>query len=413
MGLLERLKNATTGTNTENSIDNSDVSTADAERIIEYALEKGTRLDRDTAMKICALNNGVTLIAETIASLPIHLYMQDKNKTRRHIEDERCKLLNLENSMHSTSFNMKKRLVCDYIMNGNAYLDINKVNGKIQTLINIPKGDISIESNEAYNKRNLIVKYNFWGMSREYYQVLNLVRNPTDKDYKGVGILTEGASILGTAKGLEEYSYNTVNNGFYAKGVVESDKVLSKPSRESLSARIKNFFSGTKNAGKVLILDDGMKFKSLSLTPVDIELLKQKEFTINDIARLLNLPPAMIGGTGNSMTYTNVQDTQLQFLQTTIEPYLTIIENTLNKYLLTEEEKSKGYYFEFNTVNMLRTTPQRQIEMLNKATNSKQIMTVNEARNEMNLPPLEGGDILDPEPLKGGEKDGENGDKKL
>ena len=156
-----------------------------------------------------------------------------------------------------------------------------------------------------------------------------------------------------------------------------------------------------------------MKFKALALTPVDLELLKQREFTVNDIARLLNLPPSMIGGTGNSMTYTNVQDTQLQFLQTTIEPYLTIIENTLNKYLLTEQEKLEGYYFEFDTINMLRSTPQRQIEMLTKATGNRQILTVNEARNEMNYAPIEGGDILNSEPLKGGDKSGEEGSKKL
>ncbi|MEG2254865.1 MAG: phage portal protein, partial [Vagococcus sp.] len=126
-----------------------------------------------------------------------------------------------------------------------------------------------------------------------------------------------------------------------------------------------------------------------------------------------NLPPAMIGGTGNSMTYTNVQDTQLQFLQTTIEPYLTIIENTFNKYLLTEKEKLEGYYFEFDTINMLRTTPARQIEMLSRATGGKQFMAINEARNEMNLPPQKGGDVIDfsVKDVKGGEKrDGQDRD---
>ena len=62
---------------------------------------------------------------------------------------------------------------------------------------------------------------------------------------------------------------------------------------------------------------------------------------------------------------------------------------------------------------MLRSTPQRQIEMLTKATGNRQILTVNEARNEMNYAPIEGGDILNSEPLKGGDKSGEEGSKKL
>ena len=406
MGLLDRLKSATTDTQAQ--VDEG------IENVVEYSLEEKEKINYDTAMKICALNNGVMLISETIASLPIHLYKDDESGVRTHVDDNRCTLLNLENSVHSTAFNMKKKLVIDYIMTGNAYLDINKVNGQIKSLINIDKSELSISTNEEHNKRNMRVSYSYWGLNnRAYHEVLNLVRNPTYNDYKGVGILTEGAELLGTAKGLERYCNKTVNDGFYAKGVIETEKVLAKPTRTSLSERLKKFFSGSQNAGKVLLLDDGMKFKALALTPVDLELLKQREFTVNDIARLLNLPPSMIGGTGNSMTYTNVQDTQLQFLQTTIEPYLTIIENTLNKYLLTEQEKLEGYYFEFDTINMLRSTPQRQIEMLTKATGNRQILTVNEARNEMNYAPIEGGDILNSEPLKGGDKSGEDGSKKL
>lgn len=407
MGVIDRLKSAISGTNTSNTYSSSDISPSDAEKLIEYAIDQGINLNYDTAMKICALNNGVTLISETIASLPIHLYSEDKKRVRRHVKDERCHLLNLENYKYSTSFNMKKKLVIDYLLHGNAYLDICKSKGKFESLINIENSDILVHSNNSINKRDLYYQYHYWGMTKEYHEVLNLVRNPRNDDITGIGVLQQGQSTLGTAKGLEEYSYSTVNNGFFAKGVIESEKILSKPTRDSLGDRIKNFFSGSKNSGKVLILDDGMKFKSLSLSPVDLELLKQKEFTINDIARLLNLPPAMIGGTGNSMTYTNVQDTQLQFLQTTIEPYLTIIENTFNKYLLTETEKLEGFYFEFDTINMLRSTPARQIEMLNRATNSKQIMTVNEARNEINLPPLEGGDAI--ETLKGGENNEQAG----
>ena len=160
---------------------------------------------------------------------------------------------------------MKKTLVIDYIMNGNGYLDICKKNGELYSLINIDKSELITSTNLATNRRNLKVQYNYWGMKRDYHEVFNLVRNPTREQYKGVGILKEGAELLGTAQGLETFSYNTVTNGFFAKGVIESEKVISEPTRRSLGARIKKFFSGAKNSGKVLILDDGMKFKSLSL----------------------------------------------------------------------------------------------------------------------------------------------------
>lgn len=390
MSILERLKN----TFSKNSIkESNDEEIIDLSEISALMKNKNILITKDVAMKIVALNNGINLIADTIANLPILLYKKENGGIKESVNDYRNSLLNLESSKHSTAFNMKKTLVVDYIINGNAYVDIHKERGKIKSLINIPKSEIIVQSNGNYNRRNLIYSYNYWGMKREFHEVLNMVRNPDENDIEGIGILREGRNVLGVADHLDNYSKNIFSNGFFAKGAIETEKILSKPTRESLQKRIRNFFSGSSNAGKVLILDDGMKYKSLSLNPVDIDFLKQKEFTINDIARLLKLPPNMIGGDNDGFTYKNVQDTQLQYLQITIEPYLTHIENVFNKYLLTEKEKLENLFFEFDTKSMLRTTPQKQYEMLGNAVNTR-ILAPNDARFELNLPPVKGGEEL-------------------
>ena len=390
MSILERLKN----TFSKNSIkESNDEEIIDLSEISALMKNENILITKDVAMKIVALNNGINLIADTIANLPIFLYKKENGGIKESVDDYRNSLLNLESSKHSTAFNMKKTLVVDYIINGNAYVDIHKERGKIKSLINIPKSEIIVQSNGNYNRRNLIYSYSYWGMKREFHEVLNMVRNPDENDIEGIGILREGRNVLGVADHLDNYSKNIFSNGFFAKGAIETEKILSKPTRESLQKRIRNFFSGSSNAGKVLILDDGMKYKSLSLNPVDIDFLKQKEFTINDIARLLKLPPNMIGGDNDGFTYKNVQDTQLQYLQITIEPYLTHIENVFNKYLLTEKEKLENLFFEFDTKSMLRTTPQKQYEMLGNAVNTR-ILTPNDARFELNLPPVKGGEEL-------------------
>ena len=389
MGILDILKrNKTKEVDTTSEEVAETVSSKDL-----FELLKGRKITKDVAVKIVALNCGINLITDSIANLPIFLYKNDKNGIKETVNDYRNSLLNLENEKHSTSFNMKKSLVSDYIIHGNGYLDIWKENGKIKSLINIPNSEMSVQSNGNYNRRKKIYSYHYWGMRKDFHEVLNLVRNPDEDPIAGTGILKEGSEMLSTAKDLDVYSKNIFSNGFFGKGIVESEKILTKPTRESLSNRIRNFFSGAKNAGKVMILDDGMKYKTLSLSPVDLDFLKQKDFTVNDIARLLKLPPAMIGGTGNTMTYSNVQDTQLQYLQLAIEPYLTIIENTFNKYLLTEKEKEEGYFFEFDTKSILRTTPQKQIEMLGAAVNYK-ILSTNDARKELNYPATPGGDEI-------------------
>lgn len=361
------------------------------DEILDFRMEH-VSLTRETAMKVTALNEGINQIADTIAALPVYLYKREDNCSRQKVNDKRNKLLNLENSKHSTSYNMKKNLIMDFLFYGNGYLDINKdVKNEIISLMHIPYKDIQLIDVNSINKRYAEYQYSYWGMTNEFHEVLNLVRNPYRDSLNGVGVLEEGSMALEGATGLDEYSKNVINTGFNARGVIESEKIMSKPSRQSLNTMLKRFFSGGKNSGKILILDDGMKFKGLSLSPADMNLLQQKSFTVEDIARLLKMPSYMLGASGSSMVYSNVEQTQLMFLQMTIDPILRLVEDTFNKYLLTEDEKESGFFFEFSTQNMLRTTPEKEITMYVNAVKGS-LLTVNEARKKLNWNDLKGMD---------------------
>ncbi len=477
MNLASRLK-ATLTPNQPRTVEEN----ATFDDVVEYGSESVT-ITRDVAEKIGALNYGISLISETIASLPVYLYKRDKDGGRSRVDDYRNKLLNLENSDYSTAYNMKRNLVSDYLYHGNGYLDIyrdndykiksliNKLlnlensdystaynmkrnlvsdylyhgNGyldiyrdndyKIKSLIHIPYKDIQIRKSDRFNKREVTYTYDYWGMSNiPSFGVVNLARNTKDGELEGQGVLKEGSLILGNSYGFESFTETTIKSGFNVKGVVEKDGILTKPAKESLMAMLKKFFSGSRNAGKVLVLDDGksgfnvkgvvekdgiltkpakeslmamlkkffsgsrnagkvlvlddgMKFKPISMSPADLELLQQKEFAIKDIARLLKIQPSLLGIANGGMTYSNEKDNQLQFLKYTIEPLLTIIEQTFNKYLLTEDEKSRGFFFEFNTQNMLRTSPADEIKMYVDAVKGT-ILTSDEARQRLNWEPL-------------------------
>ena len=93
--------------------------------VIEVKLGN-TVVTRDVAMKITALNEGINLISDTIASLPVYLYKRNPDGSRERVDDYRNSLLNIENSRNSTSYNMKKNFIMDFLIYGNGYLDINK-----------------------------------------------------------------------------------------------------------------------------------------------------------------------------------------------------------------------------------------------------------------------------------------------
>ena len=395
MGIKQSLEKFLRGGNGK-SFELGDVEKATLDDVINDGVISirlgGTTVTREVAMKITALNQGINLISDSVASLPVYLYKRNADGSRVRVDDYRNTLLNIENSPNSTAYNMKKNWTMDFILHGNGYLDICKDHrGNITSLIHIPHGEIELIDVNPINKRECSYKYSYWGMTNESFEVLNLVRNPIRNEVTGVGILEEGSMSLEGAYGLDEYSKNVNSNGFNARGVIETEKVMSKASRESLKAMLKTFFHGGKNAGKVLLLDDGMKFKALSLSPAEMNLLQQKNFTVEEIARLLKIPGYLLGASGSSMVYSNVEQSQLMYLQMTIDPILRLIEDTLNKGILTEEEKKSGYYFEFNTQNMLRTTPEAEIKMYSEAVKGS-LLTVNEARRKLNWSNLEGMD---------------------
>lgn len=361
----------------------------------EEILASGSEIvvTRSVAEKIGALNQGLLLIADTVAGLPIYLYKRDNDGNRERQIDRRNRLLNQQSSPNSSAFNMKQNIVIDYLLHGNGFIDIERdALFKIKALRHIPYHDVILNKSYQVNKRYEIYTYDYWGMTRvPTHDVLNVVRKPKDSELEGIGILKEGNTILSTAIGFEEYTKNSVESGFSAKAVVESEKPMTLESRRSLKESLGKFFGGYKNGAKAVVLDDGMKLKALNLSPADLELLNQKDFGIKDIARLLKLQPSMLGVATGGMTYSNEKDNQLYFLKNTIEPLLRLIEQTFNLYLLTEDEKEQGFFFEFNTQNMLRMSIADEIDMYVKATGGP-IMTGNEARRRLNWSPIDGMD---------------------
>lgn len=350
---------------------------------------------REQAERLAVVNMGVNLIAEAIAEMPIYLYKRDKSGGRKKVDDNRNRLLNMDNGSYSNAYNMKKNLITDYLYHGNGYLDIQRDGLEVKTLIHIPYRDVSILKSNDINKRNAIHKFQYWGMDVYPHGVVNLVRNPKYDEVTGYGLLHEGRLTLASLMAIEEFMNGNAESGFNAKAVIEKDTVMSKASIASLRQHISKFFGGSnanKNGG-VLILDDGMKLKQLNQSSKELELLNQKELLIKDVARHLKLPLPIIGIAASGMTYSNEQQLKLTLLKQTLMPIIRNIEETLNKYLLTEKEKDNGFFFEFQYQDILKVSPQEEMSVYGKAV-ADRLMSVNEARQRMNLKPKEGHDDI-------------------
>ena len=353
-------------------------------------------LDEDTAFTIAALHQGVAIISDAIASMNVYLYDYDEDGNIRKLEtDYRNYLLNNMANPYLTAFNLKKAMLKDIILHGNGYANVEKnTRGKISSLEYIPASFvIPGADNFGYYYDVTSITTGVTGEIKEprridEFNMLNVVVNPVANSIKGKGILDYAKETLVIANQENTYVKNLFLNGLSAKAILNSKTPFKKETKEKLRQDLLNFYSGSQNAGKMLVLEGDIAVQSLALTPADINLIQNRNLTVTEIARFLNIPKHLLNLDRGQGTYSNITQERLQLIQSTLTPYVTNFQQALNNILLTPAEKKSGYHFSFDANETLKLTPQEQADYLVKLLDSK-IMTANEVRRKLNMRPLE------------------------
>ena len=353
-------------------------------------------LDEDTAFTIAALHQGVAIISDAIASMNVYLYDYDEGGNIRKLEtDYRNYLLNNMANPYLTASNLKKAMLKDIILHGNGYANVEKnTRGKISSLEYIPASFvIPGADNFGYYYDVTSITTGVTGEIKEprridEFNMLNVVVNPVANSVKGKGILDYAKETLVIANQENTYVKNLFLNGLSAKAILNSKTPFKKETKEKLRQDLLNFYSGSQNAGKMLVLEGDIAVQSLALTPADINLIQNRNLTVTEIARFLNIPKHLLNLDRGQGTYSNITQERLQLIQSTLTPYVTNFQQALNNILLTPAEKKSGYHFSFDANETLKLTPQEQADYLVKLLDSK-IMTANEVRRKLNMRPLE------------------------
>lgn len=358
------------------------------------------RVDEETAMKIASLHQGINIIADTIASMPVYLHKENDGFQQTLFEDSRCKILSGMANEVLTSFNLKRNLIKDIILYGNAYAKIVR-EGERVSLYYLPTDVVNVKKdNTGYYFEVKSYSTDVMGERTEaeivdYYDMLVLIRNPKHNSIKGVGLLEYATNVIAMSTHESDYMINLFRNGLSAKAVLNSKTPFKKEVKEQLKRDLQSFYSGYSNAGKMMVLEGDISVLPLSLTPADIKLIENSNFSITQIARFLNIQKHLLNLDRGQGTYSNITQERLMLLQNTLLPYCVAIEEALNQKLLSEEEINQGYYFQFNTSEMLKLTPEDNAKYVLELYREN-VVTLEEVRATLNL----GGDTEIIEELK-------------
>ncbi|WP_099346809.1 phage portal protein [Clostridium tertium] len=319
--------------------------------------------------KIPSVAENINLISGTIAQMPIYLYIEyDSLKVMRKNSDYREFLLNNESSEFEASYHWKYSLVKDLLLYGKHYSFIERKGLKI---IGLHRVDPKVVTKKEFVDDNGIIK------KIEVHFTLN--NKACIADIFDFLIIEKGTGILNSTTLLEllmEYDNtmkSALKNVVIPSGVLKAESRLSQPVLNRLKESWQSIYSGGSNAGKTVILEEGLDFKTLDISIEKLQLPQIKASFTEDVERLFNMH--------------NVKDNDILFLKRVLAPIICCIENSLDKHILLEREKKKNYFFRFDTKELLRPSIVEQADAVVKLVKGG-ILTTNEGRAYMDEKPF-------------------------
>ena len=207
----------------------------------------------------------------------------------------------------------------------------------------------------------------------------------------GLSPIAACRNAVGAGLSADEYSSRYYANGAAPMGVLEHPGVIKQP--EKLRDSWNEAFGGTRNAGKVAILEEGLKFTPISISPADSQLLETRKFTVEEICRIFRVPPHLVQDLTKT-SYNSAEQMSQEFVYYTLLPWCVRIEQAMMRSLLNPQER-RQYDIRFNLDGLLRGSYESRMRGYQTAVNTG-IFSINDCRKLENmdlLPADQGGDI--------------------
>ena len=359
----------------------------------------GKAVTERSAMQMTAVYSCVRILAEAVAGLPLHVYRHNETGGKeKAIDHPLYRLLHDEPNPEMSSFVFRETLMTHLLLWGNAYAQvIRNGKGEIIALYPLMPNRMSVDRDA---KGKLYYKYTTTSDDAPTMEGTVVILSPSDVLHiPGLGFdglvgyspIAMAKNAIGMAIACEEFGARFFANGAAPSGVLEHPGTIRDPGR--LRETWQSQFGGSANTGKVAILEEGMKYTPISISPEQAQFLETRKFQINEIARIFRVPPHMVGDLEKS-SFSNIEQQSLEFVKYTLDPWLIRWEQSIFRALFSMDEK-KEYFVKFNVEGLLRGD--YATRMTGYATARQNgWMSANDIRELENLdriPAEEGGDL--------------------
>jgi HK97 family phage portal protein len=312
--------------------------------------DAGKQVSMQSSLQYSAAFAGIRLISETIATLPIGVYTTTGDvKNRVPTTDPLFRLLAVSPNARMTPVEFWEMFVASLLGWGNAYAVLQRIGKRVVAL-----DPLRPEFTTVYRTAAGDIRYAFKrGSVVEDYAAADIlhVKAFGVDGLVGLSPIGQAHNTIGRALATDEASGNVFRNGMTAGGVVEvSDAKLTKEQRNDIRQTV-DTFTGSGRYAKTLVLESGMKYSQITMSPSDVQLLESRDANFEEVCTWFGVPPSLVQHMDKASSWAaSLESTKQSFLQFTLRPYLVRIEQSLAKALVLPPDVS----VRFGTRELLR-----------------------------------------------------------
>jgi HK97 family phage portal protein len=321
----------------------------------------GKVVNERTAMQMTAVYSCVRILSEAIAGLPLFVYRYGGNGSKeKYLDHPLWRVLHDEPNPEMTSFVFRETMMNHLLLTGNAYAQIiRNARGEVVALYPLMPDRVTVDRDSQGR-----LYYRYYKCSDEAPEVgkakqADIVFAPTDilhvlglgyDGLVGYSPIAMAKNAVGLAMAAEEYGAKFFANGAAPSGVLEHPGTIKDPERIRQSWQ--STFGGSANSNKIAVLEEGLKYTPIAISPEQAQFLETRKFQINEIARIFRVPPHMLADLEKS-SFSNIEQQSLEFVKYTLDPWVIRWEQAMNKSLLLDSEK-RTVFTKFNVDGLLR-----------------------------------------------------------
>ena len=354
----------------------------------------GVRVGRETAMRVSAVYSCVRILAESIASLPVHLYKRlPGGGKERAVDHPMYDLVRRAPNPRMSAYQWMETMVYHMTLTGNAYNEkqTNNAQGVFAVypwnpesvkIERTKKGDLQYELDEGDGSKRV----------RSAPQMVHVPGMAWD-GISGMSPISYARESIGLSVATEEFGSRFFGNGTNMGTVytLPEGARLTQEQTDNLVESLKAKHAGLSKSHSAILLPAGITASKVSIPPNDAQFLETRKFQVEEIARMYRIPLHMIQSETKSTSWgTGIESMSRGFVIYTLRPWLCRIEQVLNRSLLAESEQ-KEYFFEFLVDALLRGDQQARSEYFTAAIQNGWLNR-NEVREIENRNPVDGGD---------------------